>query len=147
MGAAGGRGGQTQPPGPTALSAPSCPSFSSPHSVTTPGTHRRKESRRSVLLSRKSPTNPPLCLLRAAHSLCIDSRVLTVVPGSLDNTMKTLPPGRKSNPFQKPEKSQSLATHSFNILVDNMPWTPSIFHFLFVLFPVISKAFIKSIKT
>lgn len=68
------------------------------------------------------------------------------MPASPDNTVNTLQPGGKSSPFQK-QKSESLATHSFNIWVDNVPWTLSIFHFLFVPFPVISKAFIKSIQT
>lgn len=37
--------------------------------------------------------------------------------------------------------------YNFNILIDNMPWTQSIFHFLFVFFSSDLKAVIKSIKT
>lgn len=110
------------------------------------GRFRGRRDEEHDFLSRKFPANQPLCLFLVANAFCMDSRVLATIPASPDNTVNTLQPGGKSIPFQQQE-SESLATHSFNILVDNMPWTQSIFHFLFVPFPVISKAFIKSIKT
>lgn len=38
---------------------------------------------------------------------------------------------QEENPSLSKPKSENLATHKFNILVDKMPWTQSIFHFLY----------------
>lgn len=132
---------------------PRHPSFPNPHLGTPPlppplpqGCFQGRRDGEHDFLSRKLPANQPPCLLLVANAFCMESRVLAAIPASPDNAVNALQPGGKSIPFQQ-QKSESLATHRFNILVDNMPWTRSIFHFLFVPFPVLSKAFIKSLKT
>ena len=150
---------QTHLPGLTPLPAPNYPSFPELH-LPRPGdppqeTLQRKKRQRSAVSSlENSPQISDSTTLLTPHLLLAALAFLCEQQSSHCNTSqpreycKKSVARRKIHPFPKArEKSESLATHSFNILVDHVPWTWRIFHFLFVLFPAISKACMKSIKT